>query len=92
MSTIKIAIFGTIRAMRWVVFIALCWLRIPVQILASAVAGLAFVAFAFGLYAFPEKTGMVWGMGGISLGAFALGFFYDMIVMAVSPYDSAVIL
>lgn len=74
-------------AVRLPLFLVLYWLRLPVVFLCNLISVPALLAWLFTMYAFPDKTHMVWGFGFISLGAFALAWLYDIILMALSPQD-----
>jgi hypothetical protein len=68
-------------------FLVLYWLRFPVMLLCNFVSFPAMVAFLFALYAFPDKTNMVTALGVVSFGAFAVLYFYDFLLMSLSPRE-----
>jgi hypothetical protein len=68
-------------------FLVMYWLRLPVMLVCNFVSIPALSAFLFSLYAFPEKTNMVWGFGVVSFGAFVVLWIYDFVLMLLSPQD-----
>jgi hypothetical protein len=68
-------------------FLVMYWLRLPVIFLCNLVSIPMLLAWLFSLYAFPDKTAMVWGFGIVSLAAFVIGWVYDFVLMAISPQD-----
>lgn len=76
-----------LRFVRLPVFLVMYWLRLPVQFLCGLVSVPMLLAWLFALYAFPDKTSMVWGFGFTSLAAFVVGWLYDFVLMAIAPQD-----
>jgi len=74
-------------AVRFPLFLALYWLRLPILTVCNLISVPGLFAFLFGLYAFPEHRSMVWGIGGISFAAFALHWAYDSLLIWLSPND-----
>lgn len=74
-------------AVRLPLFLVMYWLRMPVMLICNIVSIPALGAFIFTWYAFPEKTNMMIGFGVLSFVAFALFYFYDYVLMALSPQE-----
>lgn len=68
-------------------FLVMYWLRLPIIFLCNLVSVPMLMAWLFALYAFPDKTAMVWGFGIVSFAAFVIAWTYDFILMALSPQD-----
>lgn len=68
-------------------FLVMYWLRLPIIFLCNLVSIPMLLAWLFVLYAFPDKTPMVWGFGICSFVAFVLAWVYDFILMALSPQE-----
>lgn len=90
------AIFGRLSAsLRFVVFLALYWLRGPVHFVCNLIAGPALLACLIGLYlahSAPKYQGMVWGCGIASFAAFAARWGYDSMLLRLAPSDQALYL
>ncbi len=86
-STLKGVLAWLWLMIRLPVFLVMYWLRLPVMFLCGLVSVPMLLAWLFALYAFPDKTEMVWGFGIVSFLAFAIGWAYDFILMAISPQD-----
>lgn len=86
-STVKGVLAWVWLVVRLPIFLVLYWLRLPVVFLCNLISIPMLLVWLFTLYAFPDKTAMVWGFGFISLGAFVISWFYDFILMAISPQD-----
>ena len=69
------------------VFLVLYWLRLPVMLVCNFISIPSLAAFLFSWYAFPDKTPMVVAFGVVSFLAFTLMYFYDFVLMALSPQD-----
>lgn len=82
-------VLGVLSWLWWIVrlplFLVLYWLRLPIVFLCELISIPAFIAWLIAMYAFPDKTIMVWGFGIMSFGAFALTWFYDYILIILSP-------
>lgn len=72
---------------RYVLFIVMYWLRIPVVGICNMISFPLLLVFLFSLYAFPEQTQMVTLFGITSFLAFVVAWAYDFILMALSPQD-----
>lgn len=70
---------------RWPLFLVLYWLRTPVTLLCSVLSFPFLLAWLFALYAFPDKTAMVWGFAIVSFVSFVLGYAYDLVLLALAP-------
>lgn len=68
-------------------FLLLYWLRLPILFVCNLVSLPALLLWLFCWYAFPDKLEMVWGFAVISFVAFALGWLYDWILVAIAPQD-----
>jgi hypothetical protein len=83
--------FGVIKwlflIVRLPLFLVMYWLRLPVVFVCNLISIPMLLAWLFALYAFPDKTAMVWAFGIVSFTAFVLAWFYDFILMALSPQD-----
>lgn len=73
--------------LRLPVFLVMFWLRLPVVFLCNIVSFPALLLWLFSLYAFPDKSAMVWGFGIMSFAAFLIGWCYDFVLMAIAPQD-----
>ncbi|MRK19124.1 hypothetical protein [Pseudomonas sp. JG-B] len=71
--------------MRTLLFLVLYWLRLPIVGLLSILSVAGLFGTLFALYAFPEKTAMVWGIGSLSFLSFAVVYGYDFLLMKLSP-------
>lgn len=81
------------RLLRLPLFLILYWLRLPIVglcNLASVPALLAFLAGFIFIDAASLHRPIVWAFGGLSFAAFALGWFYDSILMALAPEGIAI--
>lgn len=68
-------------------FFVMYWLRLPIVAICNLVSVPTLLAFLFSLYAFPDRTEMVWLFGITSFLAFFIAWIYDFILMALSPQD-----
>lgn len=73
------------RVIRFALFMAMYWLRVIVVNLCSIVSVVMLFAWLFSLYAFPERTNMVWAFGVTSLISFMIAWAYDYVLMKLSP-------
>ncbi|MDR2031389.1 MAG: hypothetical protein LBP86_03825 [Azoarcus sp.] len=76
---------GLFLLLRLMIFLLMYWLRTPVIFLCNLVSIPMLLAWLFSLYAFPDKTVMVWGFGIMSFSAFVISWAYDFILMLISP-------
>jgi hypothetical protein len=82
-----IGIAGILMAVRYLLFLIMYWLRGPVTLVCGMICFPMLLAWLFALYAFPDKTHMVWGFGVMSFSTFVLMWVYDLVLMALSPED-----
>ena len=87
LSHFRIPVLWLLGVVRVLLFLVMFWLRLPVTMVCSFVSVATLLAWLFSLYAWPDKTEMVWGFGMTSLVAFAIGWVYDYILMALSPQE-----
>lgn len=73
------------RVIRFALFMAMYWLRVIVVNVCSIVSVVMLFAWLFALYAFPERTNMVWAFGVTSLISFMIAWAYDYVLMKLSP-------
>lgn len=76
------------RVLRLPLFLVLYWLRLPIVGLCNLVSAPAMLAFFAGFFLIPSDEpirGLVWFVGGVSLAAFALAWFYDSLLLALAP-------
>jgi hypothetical protein len=76
------------RLLRLPLFLVLYWLRLPIVGLCNLVSVPALLAFLAGFFLIPSDApirGLVWFVGGVSLAAFALGWLYDSLLLALAP-------
>ena len=78
-------LFAIGRGLRFVVFIVLYWLRLPIVGLCSIVSVVMLFATLCAWYAFPDKSDMLWGFGITSLTTFFIAWCYDYVLMKLSP-------
>lgn len=86
-STVKSIFVWLVLFVRLPLFLLMYWLRLPVIFLCNLVSVPMLLAWLFALYAFPDKSAMVWGFGMVSFGAFVISWVYDFVLMAISPQD-----
>jgi len=86
-SAVKSVFAWLFLLVRLPLFLVMYWLRLPVIFLCNLVSIPMLMAWLFALYAFPEKSAMVWGFGIASFSAFFVSWAYDFILMAISPQD-----
>jgi hypothetical protein len=76
---------GVGRFLQFGIYVVMCWLRWLVVGACSLLSAVMLILWLFSLYAFPDKTNMVWGFGTTSLISFFVAFAYDHILMRLSP-------
>ena len=86
-STVKGIFTWLFLLVRLLLFFVMYWLRLPIIFLCNLVSTPMLLAWLFTLYAFPEKSAMLWGFGIASFTAFVISWSYDFILMAISPQD-----
>lgn len=86
-STVKGVLAWLFLLVRLPLFLVMYWLRLPIIFLCNLVSIPMLLAWLFALYAFPEKSAMVWGFGIASFSAFVVSWAYDFILMVISPQD-----
>lgn len=84
-ATVKAVAHWLLLLIRWPLFLVLYWLRTPVTLLCSLLSVPFLLAFLFSLYAFPDKTAMVWGFAIVSFVSFVAGYVYDLVLLALAP-------
>jgi hypothetical protein len=73
------------RAVLFLVYIVMFWLRGPI-VGACSIASVIFLGlWLFSLYAFPDKKDMVWAFGGTSFLSFVVAWAYDYVLIKLSP-------
>ncbi len=73
------------RVVRFALFMVMYWLRVIVVNVCSIVSVVMLFAWLFAMYAFPDKTTMVWAFGTVSLTCFFIAWAYDYVLMKLSP-------
>jgi len=73
------------RFIRFALFMVMYWLRVIVVNVCAIVSVVMLFAWLFSLYAFPERTNMVWSFGGASFICFVIAWAYDFVLMKLSP-------
>lgn len=86
-SLSKRVLAGFGRGLRVTVFLVMYWMRMPVKFVCGLISVPMLLAFLFSMYAFPDKTNMIWLFGIFSFTAFAVSWAYDFILMALAPQD-----
>lgn len=86
-STVRGVLAFAWMLVRLPVFLVLYWLRLPVMLVCNLISIPTLAAFLFSWYAFPAKTHMVVAFGVVSFLAFTLLYFYDFLLMALSPQE-----
>lgn len=79
------ALYAVGRGLRFMLFIVMYWLRLPIVGLCSIVSVVMLFATLFAMYAFPDKSTMVWAFGVTSLTTFFIAWCYDFVLMKLSP-------
>lgn len=74
---------------RVVIFYVLLWIRVPVALILQAVTSLSAMAFVVMLIVrgWSNALDVFWPLLAFSFGAFVLRWFYDGILMLVSPEE-----
>lgn len=78
---------GALGVLRYAVFLVLLFLRRPVRFvlnLAATGGFLALVLMALGMHG-PDKARMLWITGGMTFACVSLAWFYDTLVLRLSP-------
>ncbi|KJV29328.1 hypothetical protein VI06_10510 [Aquitalea magnusonii] len=75
---------GVLKAMLYVVFLALMWLRGIVHLVTGACAGIGLLALVIAAFLKPEFW-LLWKLGAFSFAAFLAGWMYDGLLLAISP-------
>lgn len=83
LGTIGFAVY----LVRAALFLVLLWLRVPVVLVCEFISIPMMFCWLFAWYAFPDKKLMIWAFAGTSFAAFAVMWFYDVLLMALSPRD-----
>lgn len=83
--------FGLLSVVRLMLFFVLFWLRFIVVPLCNLLSGVLLLALLFALYAFPDKTQMLWSFGIVSFVAFVVGYAYDYVLALLSPEEMMVL-
>ncbi len=86
-AAILATLVGIGMVIRYPLFLVLYWLRFPVMLICNLISIPLLFAWLFALYAFPDKTAMIWGFGLVSLGAFVVTWIYDLILGFLSPTE-----
>lgn len=86
-ATAWTVLLKVLRIIRLPVFFVMYWLRLPVIFVCNLISVPMLLAWLFVLYAFPDKTPMLWGFGIMSFTAFVVAWTYDFILMWLSPQD-----
>ena len=76
------------RLLRLPLFLVLYWLRLPIVAVCNLISRPALLAFMGGFFLIPAASPhrhIVWVFGGVSLAAFALGWLYDSLLLALAP-------
>lgn len=80
---------GALRAVLYVLFLLLFWLRGPVRFLFGLVATGSFITLPIIWLTVPDgepmKTTALWGLAGAGFGASAFLWFYDTLLMRLAP-------
>lgn len=87
-ATLKAVASWLLLVIRWPLFLVLYWLRTPVTLLCNVLAFPFLLAWLFALYAFPDKSAMVWSFAIVSFTAFVAGYCYDLVLMALAPSNT----
>lgn len=86
-ALLKSSLSWTWLIVRIPLFLVLYWLRLPVMFICSLISVPLLLLWLFSLYAFPDKTDMIWLFGIASFAAFIIMWIYDLVLMALSPQD-----
>jgi len=82
---------GIIQMVRYALFFVLGWVRPLVQLVCNGLAGLCLIGTLLGLAMAPDYR-MPVGCAILGVSAFAIAFIYDMILMAIAPVDTVMVL
>jgi hypothetical protein len=83
----RAALYG----LRLAIFFPMFWARFVVVPLCNLLSGALFLILLFALWAFPDKTGMLWSFAITSFVAFVVAWTYDFILALLSPQEMAVL-
>lgn len=73
-------------AVFYLAFLVLLWLRPLVQAMFRLVGGLTLLALVVGIFVVPtHHKHVLWAIGGTSFATFLLAWFYDWILLRISP-------
>lgn len=86
-GTIKTIVLWLWCILRLPIYIVLLWLRLPVMFVCNILSVPLLIGWLFSWYAFPDKTNMVWSLGGASFIFFTAMFLYDYLLMLISPFE-----
>lgn len=75
---------GALKAMLYVAFLTLMWLRGVVHLVTGACASVGLLALVIAAFLKPE-FGLLWKLGAFSFTAFMIGWIYDGLLLAISP-------
>jgi hypothetical protein len=78
---------GALRATRYIVFLILLWLRLPIRFVLMLIAVPALIGLPImwlGLTG-PHKGGLMATVAGVSFAAFVLTWLYDTLLLRLSP-------
>ncbi|WP_157008257.1 hypothetical protein [Xenophilus azovorans] len=78
---------GIFSVVRFALFMVLLWLRMVVVPLCHALSGLMLMCLLFSLWAFSDKTEMLWGFGIVGLVALVIAWSYDGLLSLLSGED-----
>ena len=88
----SVAVGFTARTLRFVLFLVLYWLRLPVMLVSKVISVPMLFAFFFSMYAFPEHRVMTVTFGVMSFAAFVGLFLYDSLLMWLAPSETVRVL
>ena len=75
-----------LRAVFYLIFLVLLWIRPLIHGLFRVLGGLCLLSFVLGLFVVPEKhRPVVWVLGAASFTVFVLSWFYDWLLLKISP-------
>ena len=82
---------AVVYGVRLALFFVMFWARFVIVPVCNALSGVLFLAWLFSLWAFPDKSTMLWAFAVTSFIAFVVAWSYDFVLALLSPQEMAVL-